>query len=170
MPGAAVTAVERFPDEADPLLRRARARLQLGEIGEAIADYRRSLAVSSTEARFVQLGKELWEDGAKPAAVEIWEAGAQRFPASLPLHRNLGFARYEAGDYPGAVTHYRRAAEVAPEDLAAKTDLAWALLRLGSLDEARAICHQVLAREPTNQAALGVLSHVAMVTTPVGPR
>jgi tetratricopeptide (TPR) repeat protein len=169
-PATAMSAVDRFPGEADLSLRRGRTRLQLGSIAEALADYRRSLSGSPTEGRFAQLGKDLWEADAKPAAIELWNSGLERFPESLLLHRNLGFAYYDANDFRTAVSHYRKAAAAAPRDTAVRTDLAWALLRVGSFDEARALCERTLAEQPGNQAAQAVLAAIPTATASAGRR
>jgi tetratricopeptide (TPR) repeat protein len=98
-----------------------------------------------------------WDAGDKRAALEAWKECARRFPAQKVFLRNVARCRYDLGDFEGAVRDYRELAAALPADLVARTDLAWALLRAGRLEEARSVCAAVLARDPGNAAARAIL-------------
>jgi Flp pilus assembly protein TadD len=72
----------------------------------------------------------------------------------------VALCRYDLGDFEGAVRDYRELAAALFADLAAQTDLAWALLRAGRLDEARGVCREVLERDPGNAAARAILGQM----------
>jgi Flp pilus assembly protein TadD len=74
--------------------------------------------------------------------------------------RNVARCRYDLADFEGAVRDYRKLAAALPADGMARTDLAWALLRAGRLDEARSICEAVLARDPGNAGARAILGQM----------
>jgi Flp pilus assembly protein TadD len=95
------------------------------------------------------------------SALQIWELTAQQFPAETWLLRDIARARYDLGDFDGAIRDYRQASTLAPGDDTIRIDLAWSLLAASKFDEAHAICEEVLARDGTNRAALTILSRIA---------
>jgi tetratricopeptide (TPR) repeat protein len=150
----------RFPGEADPRARRARALRDLGQLEAALADYRAALALQPAAPRYAQFGKELWDAGARRSALVLWEDGLTVHPADILLLRNAGFARYDARDNEGAERLYRRAIAAAPSNLAARTDLGFALLAGGKTGEASEICAEVLRIDPGNAAASAILGRI----------
>jgi tetratricopeptide (TPR) repeat protein len=157
---AADRSVSRFPGDADQLVRRGRLLLGMGKTDEAAADFQRALEASPSPGRFAELGKEVWDAGRPEPALVLWEKGLERFPSDFGLLRNSGLAYYQKGDLARAAERYRSAAEGDPSSLVARTDLAWALLGLGRIAEARSTCSSVLARDPGNSAAKAVLSRI----------
>lgn len=111
-------------------------------------------------ARCNARGQAFWDARDKRAALEAWQECARRFPEQRAFLRNVARCRYDLGDFEGAVRDYRELAAALPADLAAQTDLAWALLRAGRLDEARGVCREVLERDPGNAAARAVLGQM----------
>ena len=109
---------------------------------------------------FYRVGKSLWDAGDKAAALQVWAAGAAALPREPSLHRNAGLSRYDLGDYAGAAQDLSRAVELAPDDSVAKTDLAWAYLKLGRLAEARSLSLEVLRVRPNDEAATAILARV----------
>jgi tetratricopeptide (TPR) repeat protein len=105
-----------------------------------------------------------WDAGNKNAALATWEECGQKFPDQSAFVRNVARCRYDLGDFDGAVRDYQRLTALLPNDSAAKTDLAWALLRAGRLSEARRTSQAVLERDPGNIAARAVLGQVAEVS------
>ena len=63
-------------------------------------------------------------------------------------HYKSGFERFLAGDYEGAVTHYRAAIESDPELAIAWNGLAMSLDRLGDIDGALEAGRKLVALEP----------------------
>jgi tetratricopeptide (TPR) repeat protein len=104
-----------------------------------------------------------WDAGDKRAALEAWEECRRKFPDQAAFVRNVARCRYDLGDFEGAVRDYRRLAAMLPGDVVAQTDLAWALLRAGRLDEARRAGRAVLDREPGNVFARAVLAQLDAV-------
>jgi tetratricopeptide (TPR) repeat protein len=66
----------------------------------------------------------------------------------------LAAAQYNLGKYADSAQGYRKLAEEYPGELDYQTGLAWALLRMGKLAEARPIFEGVLAVSPDNPSAL----------------
>lgn len=69
------------------------------------------------------------------------------------LHLLLGDLRRRAGDEPAATVAYRRALELAPENIFALSHLLFSLRRLGEKEEAWPLLKQLLAADPGNRAA-----------------
>lgn len=65
----------------------------------------------------------------------------------------LGIAQYNAGNFAGAESTYRKLTEDYPSDLDYKTGLGWALLKLGKKGEARSVFEAVLSVSPDNTNA-----------------
>jgi tetratricopeptide (TPR) repeat protein len=65
----------------------------------------------------------------------------------------LGLAQYNAGNFPGAETTYRRLADDYPSELDYRTGLGWALLKQGKAADGRSVLEAVLAVSPDNASA-----------------
>jgi tetratricopeptide (TPR) repeat protein len=68
------------------------------------------------------------------------EAALAAQPNAPPLLAFAGMLAGQAGDHGAAAAHFRRALALQPEDLAARINLATALVSLGALDEAAEAC------------------------------
>lgn len=69
------------------------------------------------------------------------------------LHLLLGDLRRGAGNEPAATGAYRRALELAPENIYALSHLLFSLRRLGEKEEAWPLLKQLLTADPGNRAA-----------------
>jgi predicted Zn-dependent protease len=78
---------------------------------------------------YVRMGKQ---DMAKTVATRI----AAEQPENSAIQEALGYMAGTEGDYPGAVEHYRRAAELRPDSHVAHYNLAKMLVKTGARDEA----------------------------------
>ena len=74
--------------------------------------------------------------GARAAA----EAALAAEPNNLELSAFAGLAAAQAGDPAAALPHFRRVLSAAPDDISAQLNLATALLAIGRIDEAGAVC------------------------------
>src|SRR4051812_5842320 len=67
-------------------------------------------------------------------------SGQPSASATLDLDRRAGLAAAQAGDPAGAIPHFRRVLESAPEDVMTRCNLATALLSVGAVQEAGEVC------------------------------
>jgi tetratricopeptide (TPR) repeat protein len=74
--------------------------------------------------------------GARAAA----EAALAADPNNVELSAFAGLTAAQSGDAAGALPHFRRVLSAAPDDVLAQLNLATALLAIGRLDEAGAVC------------------------------
>ncbi len=117
-----------------------------GRLDEAIAQYRRALALQPDDLDVVNnLGHALLERGAADEAVRVLEAGAARGPRHLALLNNLGRALEAQNRADDAVAVLRRAEGVRPDDADTLNNLGHALASAGRLDEALATYRRALA-------------------------
>lgn len=93
------------------------------------------------------LGKLYIDQEQYPEAISFLEKipEAQRGPATLGM---LGLAYSETGDYTRAVTNFKAALEMDPEDVDVRRKYAEALMRSGKITEARSEFEKVLKVNP----------------------
>lgn len=113
--------------------------LNAGDIGAAIAEFRRLAALHPKEARHhVQVGRAYLVGGMGEIAREEFRRAIALEPDYAPAHRFLGVAlqhdllarEYRKGfDLPGAIAAYRKAKELAPKDADIRSELAKVLSR-----------------------------------------
>lgn len=129
-----------------------------GRLDEAIAQYRRALALEPGNLDIVNnLGHALLERGAAEEAVRVLEAGAAQGPRHVALLGNLGRALEAQGRAGDAVAVLRRALDVRPDDPDTLDNLGHALASAGRLDEAIAAYRRALALRPRFPLALNNL-------------
>lgn len=68
--------------------------------------------------------------------MSLWQDAVAKAPKSHLAHANLGAAFQSRGDYETAVTHYRKAIELFPDEASIHSDLGSALSELGRQEEA----------------------------------
>ena len=126
-----------------------------GEYAGAETSYREAIA-ANPKAIDAKLGLTLvlfaakkWND------LEAASKHLLTLDGKHPLARaRLAAAQYNLGKFAEASQGYRKLAEEYPGELDYQTGLAWALLRLGKLAEARPVFEGVLAVSPDNPSAL----------------
>jgi Flp pilus assembly protein TadD len=104
-----------------------------------------------------QEGAELIREGEHDLAVEKLEALSRAQPDNPYAHFFLGSARFEKGDFVGAMRAYLRTLDIAPNYVGAMVHLAHTLRMLGRHGEAIRLAHQILARTPGDADALYIL-------------
>ncbi len=83
---------------------------------------------------------DLYRRGDLAGALAAAEAALQAEPGAAALLGFAGLVAAQLGDFPAAIRHLRAALAAAPDDLAARINLAMALVSAGALDEAAAVC------------------------------
>jgi tetratricopeptide (TPR) repeat protein len=167
------TAVLLSPDNTRALDNLGIAFQQLGRHEEAIAEYRRSIAVRPTASALSNLGTCLFVLGRYGEAVQAYERATSMNPEDATLWLNLGDAlRWNGNSRNRTAPAYRRAIELLEADLALtprdadrETSLALALARTGDHRRARAHADAALEIDPRNAY---VLYPVALVRLGAG--
>ncbi len=88
-------------------------------------------------ARFVDAAAGLEVAGQRRAAAEAYDAAITRWPGEALPWLGRGNLAFSQGDRPAAADAYLRAIQLAPNDAAARNNLAELLLDAGCLDESR---------------------------------
>jgi Flp pilus assembly protein TadD len=137
------------PRNGQAHLRLGYARLQGGDCGRAVPEFRAALdtGLASVDAYLglaTCLGQANDLDGAERAL-----ADAERLePHNPAIHANLGIARSARGDNAGAIRYLQEALAADPDLHQARFNLALAYARVGRRSDAAAAARQLLARLP----------------------
>ncbi len=171
--GSFRTAARLSPDNTRAFTNLAIAYQQLGRHEEAIAEYRRSIAIRPTASALSNLGTCLFFLGRYAEAEDAYARATSMQPENAVLWLNLGDALRWKGEGREAYERaYDRAIRLLEADLAVtprsadlRTSLALALAWTGRHDRARLQADEALAIDPE---AADVLRQVALVRLAAG--
>jgi tetratricopeptide (TPR) repeat protein len=139
-------AIELDPACDKPNYQLISALAGLQEPEGAVARYERRLAASPGEVREHRfLAQAHLAVHAHAAALEVVEAGLALDPADSVLIAMRGEAKAGLGDPQGALTDWRRALELDPEDIGALYSTAFLLEREGRREAAAAAWTEIIA-------------------------
>ncbi len=93
-------------------------------------------------------------------AIEYLRMALGRTPNDPRLHNDLANSFVRAGDMPSAMKHYRRALELKPDYRLPAYNLASILISQQRYEEARAVCRELLSRDPNDAAAKSLLGRI----------
>ena len=93
-------------------------------------------------------------------AVKEYERALELDPDNGEYERGLGWAMFNGGDRRNGLVHLHRAVELSPAITNALTDLATAMMVLGSIDKARKYGEQAVQADPGNILAHRLLEKV----------
>ena len=95
----------------------------LGEVEEksrayltSAKQYEQAARMEPSEQNVLNWGAELLLHQTFAPAIEVFQAGTQRFPQSAPLHNGLGIAFYGAGQLDDAARSFFQASDLNPKD------------------------------------------------------
>jgi tetratricopeptide (TPR) repeat protein len=143
------TAARLLPDDAEAHVNLANVMLDLGRLEEAVAGYRRALAINANLAvAHGKLGNALQRLGRLDDAVASYHKALALRPDYADGHNNLGNALQNLGRPEDAVAHYRRALQINPGNAEAHNNLGSAYQGLGSLDDAVASYERAIRLKP----------------------
>ncbi|GAB6052633.1 tetratricopeptide repeat-containing glycosyltransferase family protein [Magnetospira thiophila] len=141
-------------EDAETLYNYGNALRDAGRIPEAVAHYRRVMALRpNLTGAPVNLSLLLGRLGHFQDAAEVARQGLLSAPHNPALWMNLGVARSELRQYPAALACFRRARSLNPDDPQAHNNLASALFALNRFEEALAATGQALTLAPEFAAA-----------------
>lgn len=105
----------------------------------------------------------LLQKGEKQAAIVHLLSLAEQFPHSARIQNDLGVLYYQSGDSDKALSCYRKAVDLDPENIIYQKNLAdfyW--LEKGDIEGALTIYNEVLARHPEDLETLQALGHICL--------
>ncbi|MGH9613841.1 MAG: tetratricopeptide repeat protein [Bryobacteraceae bacterium] len=88
----------------------------LGNLAEAVSEYRRAVAADANETNLFDLGNCLVHAKRFPEAVRAFQSGVSKYPASAKLRVGLGVAFYSVARYDDAVETLCKAVDLNPAD------------------------------------------------------
>lgn len=135
-----------------------------------VGEYLTQFEQQRSELSGVELGKAYGFVGMVLQANDLLYPAVDRLRRARELDRDNYLWPYleavalaDQGDCTSALEQYRRAAALFPDYPALMYRQARCLLRVGSLDEAKALLVDVLAQRPGQSAALAALAEIAML-------
>lgn len=132
-----------------------------GRVDEAMADYRRSLAINPAYLNaHNNLGYAFAQTGRPAEAIPEYRAALKSNPAHLEVRNNLANALSDVGQLPEAMEHYEFVLARRPDHVNALNGSAVALAMQNRLPEARARLERSLQLAPDNVSALNNLGNV----------
>ena len=133
---------------------RARLLQEAGRLDEAIAAYRRAIALKpSLAAAYYNLGSTLRQKGRFDEAIAAFGFAIQLQPDHAAAHNNLGGTLQEADRLDEAIAAYRRAIALEPASAGAHSNLGSAWTDKGRFDDAVATLRRAIELDPMNGAA-----------------
>jgi len=146
---------------ADAHFNEGGAQKDAGRLDEAIASYRKALALAPEfTAAHVNLGSAMLDQGRRAEAMACFRK-ALALDHGLPeAHYNLGIAAFQAGDLPAARSALAAYLRARPGDRLALLTLGEVHSRTNELDEAADCFEQLLARDAGDAAAHNLLANV----------
>ncbi|MEY2878896.1 MAG: hypothetical protein RLZZ15_1276, partial [Verrucomicrobiota bacterium] len=140
---------------------RGLAHAAAGRKDEALADFRRSLAINPAYADAnTNLGRELNAQGRSADAVALLREAARVRPTALEIRNNLANALADAGDLPGANAEYEFVLAKNPAHADALNNYGATLAMQGRVAEAEQKIRESLRLRPDHAGALSNLGNV----------
>ncbi|MEW6188007.1 MAG: tetratricopeptide repeat protein [Thermodesulfobacteriota bacterium] len=88
---------------------------------------------------------------------------AEKFPLSAQIQNDLGVLYYQVGDMEKAFDHYRKAADLGPENMTFQKNLAdFYLVQQGDIEQALSIYNRILSQNPTDIETLQVIGQICL--------
>ncbi len=129
-------AADLLPDDAEALSNLGAARRSFGQLGEAVAAYRRALEINPALAVVHgNLGNALRDLGRSDEAAASYRRALDLNPDQAATHNNLGNLLHDAGRLEDAVASYRHALRCDPSHADACSNLGSVLMHLGQTEE-----------------------------------
>ncbi len=155
-PDAAMQAAEQwatlYPDDTTALFFLGSFRNMRGEYEQALATYRRLLALDPNPGYHLTIGDLLRNQLYRPEeALAEYRAYVRAFPDQSTGHRRIGFAYEVMGRLDSALVAFDRAYATDPSDFYALGNRAQVLLKLGRFGEAARLLDDGIGRARTPQ-------------------
>ncbi|MEM7084346.1 MAG: sulfotransferase [Pseudomonadota bacterium] len=142
--------------------------LQSGQLDRAIELLRQSVTLAPSAEYFANLGGALLAASKPKEAVDAFEAALERVADRPQTLAGLASARLQCGDREQAISLYRRAVKLDPQQPAIAHNLALALLADGRLTDAQRVTDNAIAACSPNDDQLLAALHLASGNARVG--
>ncbi len=130
-----------------------RVRLLQEQYPQAVAEFERALVADpNNESAYHGLAQAYAAMGLLDKAEESWRSDIALHPNSVDAYDQLAKFELNRGNYPAAITNFRAALNLAPQDPAILSDLGAALSRSGAVDESRHVLEQSIHLSPSFSA------------------
>jgi putative PEP-CTERM system TPR-repeat lipoprotein len=150
------------PGAAPPVLALANYQIEINEPRDAIQTLQEGLASTPDRTEFLDLlGATYMRINERPQAIETYEKLLRLNPKSAALNYRMGELRAAIRDETGALSAFRRAAELAPQAVEPRIAIASVLLRQGKKAEARQIADSMKKDLPNSPAGLSLEGDIA---------
>jgi Flp pilus assembly protein TadD len=133
--------------------------IDIGELEEAEAHYRESLAIEAQPAIYNDLGFVLERQGMTEEATVQYRKSLELDPESASARYNLAASLARSGEFPEAERHFRAALEKKP-NTQTHAGLGFVLWQLDRVDEAIAQLQHAIEVDPENAAAYDQLGTI----------
>ena len=111
-----------------------------------------------------QLGVNIYQEGKKIKAREIFESILDKAPEAIDVLQVLAVLDAEEGKYKSAESKLRKALSLCPDDIAIKLDLAHTLKLQGQNINALAVLDEIFTLAPQHQGALQLQGEIHQAT------
>jgi predicted Zn-dependent protease len=154
---------EQAPDESDVAILQGNYALQVeGDRDAGIAAFERAYALEPTDQRLIDLAIVNTQLGRVGPAIAEMEKRRAEQPLSARALSILGELYLAAARYEDAADAYQELSMQAPDDPAARNNLAWALLQLDRTEAANTAVQEALDLAPENAAILDTAGSIAL--------
>jgi tetratricopeptide (TPR) repeat protein len=135
---------------------------QQGQTAEAIASYRRAIALDppGDSAWHLKIGALFYKQKNQELALRAWRKTTELDPSCVPAYLNLGKLLREMRREDDAITAYRKALDLRPDAVPAYRDLGKIHAERGELDIALEYIEKLLAIVPRDSKGTAVKSAV----------
>jgi tetratricopeptide (TPR) repeat protein/serine/threonine protein kinase len=133
-----------------------------GKTGDAVAAFRRSIALGPDHWAYMKLGSALREMGELDEAVVVLRRAVALAPVHAPSHFHLGLALKDQGRIDEAVAANRTSIALSPYVAESYVNLAMVLASKGEFDEAAALLRKATELDPRLFQAHLNLGHVLL--------
>ncbi|GAB4057662.1 tetratricopeptide repeat protein [Uliginosibacterium sediminicola] len=142
-------AEQAHASSAEDLKQRGNAHFNAGQLDAAAACYRQAIALDpQLAAAYNNLAAVLQQQGELEQARQHATQAIVLAPNLSQAHFKLGEITREQGDYAASVAHFRHCLALQADDEPSLLALAHSLCLLGAHDEAEALLHDALLRQP----------------------
>lgn len=157
-PAEALEVLTAAGDSADALNNMGVALARLGRHDEAVARYRRSLALRPGHLdTALNLVDALASSGSRAEALDLAGQILRAQPRNMRAANQTGLLREQAGDHDGAAAALTAAFDPAAPHHALGVNLARVLIRAGRAEEAVAVCQRLIDTQPGVTTPLALL-------------
>ena len=125
--------------------------------------YRKSRGGIEESSELNQQGEDLFAKDNFDGALDAFTKALDIDQNNATIHNNLGVLHYNRGDKEKAFSHYKKAAELQPENITFQKNLAdFYYVELGRVEEAMQIYVKVLNANPEDVETLLIIGHICV--------